>query len=1543
MHVLGTRVPRRLGVARSASSPKAAQALGCSLTPGLRISFGRVTCMARAASVPGLWALGFLLLACVCCWVRVAVGRGFCLPLPVVAGVLGGCVWARFVVLSLFCRLFVVFVVGLWCGPAFGTCVVSCAFPLPPAVSGSGVRCGRACWARVSAVPRPSWLGCRLCFLRFFVFFSFRLLVVLVPGLVVSPPSPFFRAGLLAFFFFFSACFGVPFPVGPLSLAWCCRSWLGGPSVPVWGSCLRCPLGGGFGPLLCCWWAVWWLWAVFARPPPPPLFFFFFFRGGGLPGSSSLRLPSAGGCSVAGVWCGWSLATPGRGSCVLLPATPGWVSLPVVVGGPRHSWLGFAGGGGVWCVAVVCWWGCGWCVVWLVPRHSWRRFLCATPRHSWLGFASGGGGRAPPLLAGVRWRRCCVVCGVWRWCVGGVVAGVWCGWSLATPGGGSCVLLPATPGWVSLPVVVGGPRHSWLGSACGGGVWCVVCGVWRWCVGGVVAGVWCGWSLATPGGGSCVLLPATPGRVSLPVVVGGPRHSWLGSVAGVAVWCVVCGGGVLVGLWLVCGVVGPSPLLAEVPVCYSPPLLAGFRCRWWWAVPATPGWGPLAAVVCGVWCVVCGGGVLVVLWLVSGVVGPSPLLAEVPVCYSPPLLAGFRCRWWWAVPATPGWGPLAAVVCGVLLGSLATPGGGSCVLLPATPGWVSLPLVVGGPRHSWLGSAGGGGVRVLLGRVGRAGLPGALWCASPFPLAALSFCFAWPPPGWGCPSLFRCCCRSSLAGVCGVWVGCCLAPARVPWFFACCARSPGLWHPAAVAAWHLSVCPGCGRRRASLACLVAPRGAPRLVRSGRSRCSGRLSRRRGAFPHPGSLRPRLYWAAARGTRRPAENRAHCACRWPPPRQGRWARSASYLFGAPRWGCPWRVPPASVLGCVRCGGWRVWTRSLTRPVSRTVRLWTGDSAGAPGLFRVDADTFPCGSEDATPGSRACLRVLALLGRVGRAGLPGALWCASPFPLAALSFCFAWPPPGWGCPSLFRCCCRSSLVVFLGLPLPGSHLVCVSRLAVGCSLVVAPLPPPPLCLAVFVAPACGLGVFFFVFFSPSSSSSVRPRCLWLSLVSGPGCPGPRRLRGVFCWFSALRALFPLSCFPPGCWLLPRGCCPPPPFVSRGFRSCRSVLCAVLCCASLGAVPLLVAPCPLALPVALGPCALRRCVLRCSPALCALCCVCFVVARLCLLLFAALPCAVCVSGCCAVRSLCSLFCAVLCFAVLVPSRCAVRVVRAVAGAWCCGALLCVVLFPVVCRGAVLGLVARGCLLVACFGVAVPAWPRGLLPCGWCGLLVCCGALLSCVVFCGAVLSRGAVLLCSAVVLRCFWGLLCPPVGCRAVLCCAVGWLCCFWPGGGVCVLWCSFPRAVRSLSSPFCALRCLVVLAVVPCLPVSCAVALCLVWCCAVVLCCRFAVLFVFALPSCGLLCGACVVCAVVAPRVVACPCALWCLPGRSAVWWCCSGVSWCRAVLCAVLWCPALCAVSCGVVLPCGALLFVFPFVLFSFAKNPCRFSVPLETF
>ena len=121
------------------------------------------------------------------------------------------------------------------------------------------------------------------------------------------------------------------------------------------------------------------------------------------------------------------------------------------------------------------------------------------------------------------------------------------------------MLLPATPGWVSLPAVVGVPRHSWR---------------------------------------------RVPGAV--------PRHSWLGFAVGGGAWCAVCGvrrvacgGGVCGGF--VAGVVGPSPLLAEVPVCYSPPLLAGFRCRWWCGVVVRwvclPGALPLGpgVCVCAVW------------------------------------------------------------------------------------------------------------------------------------------------------------------------------------------------------------------------------------------------------------------------------------------------------------------------------------------------------------------------------------------------------------------------------------------------------------------------------------------------------------------------------------------------------------------------------------------------------------------------------------------------------------------------------------------------------------------------------------------------------------------------------------------------------------------------------------------------------------------------------------------------------------------------------------------------------------------------------
>ena len=401
-----------------------------------------------------------------------------------------------------------------------------------------------------------------------------------------------------------------------------------------------------------------------------------------------------------------------------------------------------------------------------------------------------------------------------------------------------------------------------------------------------------------------------------------------------------------------------------------------------------------------------------------------------------------------------------------------------------------------------------------------------------------------------------------------------------------------------------------------------------------------------------------------------------------------------------------------------------------------------------------------------------------------------------PPLSLAFCGFRPRVPWALALCFVCFVSLRL---LGSPCALAFFLCLLWSLVGPWWLLPPPPPLP------------LGVPFYFFFCV-----VLPRCLRLSLVPGPGCLGPRRC-ALFALlascFSAPRAFSPLSCLPFGRWLLPGGCCPPPPFVSRGFRCFRSVLCAV-CCAVL---------CVPGCGAALRCCALCRpvlccCVLCCFAALvwcrCSSCralwcsplpwgpvscgavfcgvpprCVCFVVAWWCVLLFAALLCAVCVPGCCAVRSLSPLLCAVLWFTVLVRLRCAVRVVRAVAGAWCCGALLCVVLFPLVCCGAVLGLVARGCLLVPCCGallsvflcwgcwfVSFPCVCGAVLRCASCSSVPVWSALLllpravacPCVLWC--LPGRSAVWWCCSVVSGCH-AVLCVvlrPVLCPAVLCC-------------------------------------------------------------------------------------------------------------------------------------------------------------------------------
>ena len=87
---------------------------------------------------------------------------------------------------------------------------------------------------------------------------------------------------------------------------------------------------------------------------------------------------------------------------------------------------------------------------------------------------------------------------------------------------------------------------------------------------------------------------------------------------------------------------------------------------------------------------------------------------------------------------------------------------------------------------------------------------------------------------------------------------------------------------------------------------------------------------------------------------------------------------------------------------------------------------------------------------------------------------------------------------------------------------------------------------------------------------------------------------------------------------------GCCAPP--------RCRvlfrpALCCCVLCCfVSLRLVPLLAVSPPRTLSVALGSCAPRRAVLWCFFTVFALCCLCFAVVCSCVLLFAAVRCAVC-----------------------------------------------------------------------------------------------------------------------------------------------------------------------------------------------------------------------------------------------------------------------------------------------------------------------------
>ena len=268
--------------------------------------------------------------------------------------------------------------------------MVSWAPRLPPAVSGSGVRCGRLCWARVWVVPSPSWLGCRGVFFALFVF----LLGVPVP------PSPFFRAGLLALLFFvvcvclfrctFSRWAAVPGLVLPVLAGWSPCAFLGVlSSVPsgggVWPPLVV--LAGGLVAVGC------------FRAPPSPLCCFFLGGGGGC---LFLPLPSLGWRTH---WPAFSFVFRAAVvSCVLFGRVPApWVGWAMYTVGSAPLLAGLGPGSAGWATAPG---GCLW--LWVRGLGLFVSFpLCGA------GFNLLGG--PPPLLPGALWPRvwpAVLVCGL---------------------------------------------------------------------------------------------------------------------------------------------------------------------------------------------------------------------------------------------------------------------------------------------------------------------------------------------------------------------------------------------------------------------------------------------------------------------------------------------------------------------------------------------------------------------------------------------------------------------------------------------------------------------------------------------------------------------------------------------------------------------------------------------------------------------------------------------------------------------------------------------------------------------------------------------------------------------------------------------------------------------------------------------------------------------------------------------------------------------------------------------------------------------------
>ena len=198
---------------------------------------------------------------------------------------------------------------------------------------------------------------------------------------------------------------------------------------------------------------------------------------------------------------------------------------------------------------------------------------------------------------------------------------------------------------------------------------------------------------------------------------------------------------------------------------------------------------------------------------------------------------------------------------------------------------------------------------------------------------------------------------------------------------------------------------------------------------------------------------------------------------------------------------------------------------------------------------------------------CVRVRALLGRVGRAGLPGAFWCASPFPLATLSFRFAGPlragvaPLSLAAVAVPRCPGALFWLFFFFFffffrpPLPCSP--CARAWFVSPAW---PLAARWWLLPRFLSLVLGAWGFFFLFFSLVLLSPCAPVVSGFLWFPAPGALG---LGACVVCFGGLPLLgSPCACpsFVLSAWSLVVAAPPPPLFLAVFVAAAR---CCVPCC--------------------------------------------------------------------------------------------------------------------------------------------------------------------------------------------------------------------------------------------------------------------------------------------------------------------------------------------------------------------------------------------